>query len=243
MATLLEIEQLTVAYRGLEAVRSMDITVAPGEAIGLAGPNGAGKSSLMRATAGIVKLRDGSISFDGATVADARGGPRYGAKQAIALGIVLAPEGRRLFGELTVEENLRFGGYVRRSKTIPADLERMFRLFPKLSERRRQLAATLSGGEQQMVAIGRAMMTRPRLLMIDELSLGLAPVVAMDICRALTQLREEEQLSMLIVDENLQHLITLTSRIIFMGHGEKRAEHATDGLDRARASALYLGED
>jgi branched-chain amino acid transport system ATP-binding protein len=223
MTELLKVDNLRVSYAGLAAVDGVSLSIAEGDVLGVAGPNGAGKSSLLRAIAGLVKPAQGQVTFDGNIVDK---GPQW----AVRHGIVIVPEGRHLFGELSVEDNLRFGAYVVKSPDVLADLERVFELFPKLRQRRTQEAATLSGGEQQMVAIGRALMARPRLLLLDEMSLGLAPAVASEVCAALMRLRDHARVTMIVVDESLKRLGRMTSRVLFMSRGRVQTELAADTL-------------
>jgi branched-chain amino acid transport system ATP-binding protein len=235
-APLLEVQSLGVSYGGLVAVDGADFAIAEGEVLGIAGPNGAGKSSLMRAVAGLVKPSRGRIRYGGEAFADGAAGSARGPRWAVRHGLVIVPEGRQLFGEMSVEENLRFGAYVAGSDVLERDLDRVFALFPKLRQRRAQVSATLSGGEQQMVAIGRALMARPRLLLLDEMSLGLAPAVAAEVCEALIRLRDEARVTMIVVDESLKRLARIASRVLFMSRGRIQTELAADGLlvDEAR---------
>jgi branched-chain amino acid transport system ATP-binding protein len=234
---LLQVESLCVSYGGLVAVDGISLSVAEGEVLGVAGPNGAGKSSLLRSIAGLVKPARGRVRYAGATLADSEG-KSQGPKWAVRRGLVIVPEGRQLFGEMSVEENLRFGAYVAASPELTADLERVFKLFPKLRQRRAQECATLSGGEQQMVAIGRALMARPRLLLLDEMSLGLAPAVAAEVCASLMRLRDESRVTMIVVDESLKRLARIASRVLFMSRGRVQTELAADQLVVDDASYL-----
>ena len=170
MSNILEIRNLVVSYGGIEAVKGIDMDIEQGKIVTLIGANGAGKSTTMKAVAGLVKPKQASITFDGKNIV---GLPP---DQIVAMGITMVPEGRRVFPNLTVKENLRIGGYLRKDN-LSKDLDYVYSLFPRLKEREWQLAGTLSGGEQQMLAVGRALMAKPRLIMMDEPSLGLAPLV------------------------------------------------------------------
>lgn len=236
--TLLTVQQLAVSYDGLVALDDVSFAVREGELLGVAGPNGAGKSSLLKAIAGVVRPAAGRVVFDDAPVADTQARIAHGPRWAVRHGVVLVPEGRQLFGDLTVEENLRFGAYVLGGQSYGADLDRVYALFPKLSERRQQQSATLSGGEQQMVAIGRGLMARPRMLLLDEMSLGLAPAIAAEVSSALMRLREETGLAMIVVDESLKRLARMTSRVLFLARGRVQTELDSDGMRVDEANYL-----
>ena len=183
MSNILEIRNLVVSYGGIEAVKGIDMDIEQGKIVTLIGANGAGKSTTMKAVAGLVKPKQASITFDGKNIV---GLPP---DQIVALGITMVPEGRRVFPNLTVKENLRIGGYLRKDN-LSKDLDYVYSLFPRLKEREWQLAGTLSGGEQQMLAVGRALMAKPKLIMMDEPSLGLAPLVVkgiFDIIRTINE--------------------------------------------------------
>ena len=183
MSNILEIRNLVVSYGGIEAVKGIDMDIEQGKIVTLIGANGAGKSTTMKAVAGLVKPKQASITFDGKNIV---GLPP---DQIVAMGITMVPEGRRVFPNLTVKENLRIGGYLRKDN-LSKDLDYVFSLFPRLKEREWQLAGTLSGGEQQMLAVGRALMAKPKLIMMDEPSLGLAPLVVkgiFDIIRTINE--------------------------------------------------------
>ena len=183
MSNILEIRNLVVSYGGIEAVKGIDMDIEQGKIVTLIGANGAGKSTTMKAVAGLVKPKQASITFDGKNIV---GLPP---DQIVAMGITMVPEGRRVFPNLTVKENLRIGGYLRKDN-LTDDLNYVYSLFPRLKEREWQLAGTLSGGEQQMLAVGRALMAKPRLIMMDEPSLGLAPLVVkgiFDIIRTINE--------------------------------------------------------
>ena len=170
MSNILEIRDLVVSYGGIEAVKGIDMDIEEGKIVTLIGANGAGKSTTMKTIAGLVKPKSASILFDGQELVG------KAPDQIVSLGITMVPEGRRVFPNLTVKENLRIGGYLRKDN-LTDDLNYVYSLFPRLKEREWQLAGTLSGGEQQMLAVGRALMAKPRLIMMDEPSLGLAPLV------------------------------------------------------------------
>ena len=206
---LLSVRALDVWYGRVQALGGAELSVAPGELVTIVGPNGAGKSTLLRAITGLVPARAGAVAFEGRAITNAA------PEVVVGLGIVMVPEGRELFGALTVQENLALGAYARgrrqRRASMAADLERVLALFPALRARRAQGAATLSGGEQQMVAIGRALMARPRLLLLDEPSVGLAPLVVRDIFRVLARLKAEG-LTMLLVEQNARAAFRIADR-------------------------------
>jgi branched-chain amino acid transport system ATP-binding protein len=236
--TLLRVQQLAVSYGGLAALDDVAFSLAEGEVLGVAGPNGAGKSSLLKALAGVVRPAAGRVAFGEEPVFDAGARVARGPRWAVRHGIVLVPEGRHLFGDLSVEENLRFGAYLLGAHRFDEDLERVYTLFPKLRERRQQKSATLSGGEQQMVAIGRGLMARPRLLLLDEMSLGLAPAIAAEVSSALARLREQTGLTMIVVDESLKRLARMTSRVLFLARGRVHTELDSQGMRVDEANYL-----
>ncbi|HUS15349.1 MAG TPA: ABC transporter ATP-binding protein, partial [Chloroflexia bacterium] len=200
---LLEITGLTVNYGGIQALQDVSLTVAPGEVVTLIGANGAGKSTTLRAISRLIRPRAGQIVYDGRDITTAR------PDEVVRLGIAQCPEGRRVLARQSIYDNLVLGAYVRHDRAaIAQDIEAQFARFPRLAERRSQLAGTLSGGEQQMLAIARALMSRPRLLLLDEPSLGLAPLVVREIFRTIGTLHESG-VTILLVEQNahlaLQH--------------------------------------
>ena len=234
---MLEIRGLSVHYGGIHALQGIDIKVPDGKIVTLIGANGAGKSTTLRSIVGLVKTSGGKVVWNGDTLTG------MATKDIVSKGVVLVPEGRRIFPNLTVEENLRLGAYSRSDKLgIAADEEKVFGLFPRLKERIRQKGGTLSGGEQQMLAVARALMTKPKLLMMDEPSLGLAPLVVkmiFDIIRAINK----EGTTVLLIEQNAKAALEIadygyvleTGRIILEGKGR---ELLAD--DRVRKA--YLGE-
>lgn len=194
--SLLEVKDLVVSYGGIEALKGITFKVNEGEIATLIGANGAGKSTTLRAITSLVPVKSGSIFFDGQDIT------HMDTQKIVERGIALVPEGRRVFANLTVLENLKIGAYLRKDKAqIEKDIAYIYKLFPRLQERSWQLAGTLSGGEQQMLAVGRAMMTKPRLVMMDEPSLGLAPLVVKDIFSIIRRLREEG-ITILLIEQN-----------------------------------------
>ncbi len=191
---MFEIKGLSVNYGGIEAVRDISLSVPKGSIVTLIGANGAGKSTTLRTIAGLVKPRAGRIEFEGEDITGKD--PAY----IVGKGITLVPEGRRIFPDLTVLENLKIGAYLR-SDAIEEDLERVFKLFPRLRERSWQYGGTLSGGEQQMLAVGRALMSKPKLMMMDEPSLGLAPLVVKDIFSIIEKVNDEG-VTILLIEQN-----------------------------------------
>jgi branched-chain amino acid transport system ATP-binding protein len=234
---LLALENLTVSYGAIEALKGLSLSVEAGEVVTLIGANGAGKSTTLRTVAGLLKPKSGRVIFDGRDIA---GLPAH---EIVALGVGMAPEGRGIFANMTVLENLELGAY---RQTNPAwfkdDLEKVFALFPRVKERLKQVAGTLSGGEQQMVAIGRALMARPRLLLLDEPSLGLAPLVVQTIFSAIDAINRAGA-TILLVEQNanaaLQHSLRAyvleTGTITLSGPSRELAQDA-------RVREAYLGE-
>jgi branched-chain amino acid transport system ATP-binding protein len=224
MASLLELREVDARYGPVRALHGVSLTVGEGEIVALLGANGAGKTTTLRAVSGTVR-RSGRIVFDGR---DLRGGPESVARR----GIAHVPEGRGTFSELTVWENLRLGAFTRRG-SIDADIKRSFASFPWLEERRHQQAGTLSGGEQQMLALARAMMQRPKLLMVDEPSLGLAPLVVAEIFRNVKAYNEEEGLTVLLVEQNARNSLAVSHRaylletgnVVLSGDSDELAAH------------------
>lgn len=211
---MLVVENLTVAYGAVQAVKSASFRVPRGEIVALLGANGAGKSSLLRALSGLVKPATGSIRMEGEELS---GLPSH---ELVAKGLLHVPEGRLIFPGLTVTENLRMGAYLRRDTAgIASDLDRVYSLFPRLAERAGQQAGTMSGGEQQMLAIGRALMGRPRLLMLDEPSLGIAPLLTRTIFEKLVQINRELGLTLLLVEQNANLALEVAHRGLVLETG------------------------
>jgi branched-chain amino acid transport system ATP-binding protein len=209
---ILEVRDLHVAYRGIRALRGIDITVNEGEMVALIGPNGAGKSTLLNALSNMVRRASGTITFLGQ---DTRG---LGAHQVARAGLLHVPEGRQILGDMTVYENLLMGQIARGQRQTIYDLDHVYDLFPVLKERASQIAGTLSGGQQQMLAIGRALMGGPRLLLLDEPSLGLSPIITDQVFAALTRLNAEG-LTVLLVEQNAHRALAATSRAYVLNRG------------------------
>ena len=234
---LLAIEGLWVSYRALAAVKGVDLAIAPGEVVALLGANGAGKSTLLRTVSGLNRPRRGHIRFAGQAI------DRLAPARIVRLGLAHCPEGRRIFGSLTVQENLRLGAAQRSDRNAVAeDRERLLALFPILRERRGQQAGTLSGGEQQMLALARALMARPRLLLLDEPSLGLAPLVVQAIFAALAELKRQG-VTMLLVEQNMAVALALADRAYVLRTGEITLAGSAAALkaDPERVVQAYLG--
>ena len=233
---LLEIRGLEVRYGGIRAVKGIDLEIAAGELVCLIGANGAGKSSTLRAVSGLAPAAPGSIRFGGRDLA---GIPAFARARA---GLVMVPEGRGVFAQLSVEENLAMGAYARADAGVAADRARVFELFPRLAERRRQTAGTLSGGEQQMLAIGRALMSRPKLLALDEPSMGLAPIAAQKILQVIRDINSTG-VTVLLVEQNARSALALAHRAYVMESGEiTLSGEARALLADPRVREAYLGE-
>ena len=229
---LLEVEDVVVSYGDVPALRGLTVRVEEGETLAVIGANGAGKSTLLKTVAGLLRPVSGDVRLDGASLA---GVPAH---VRVARGIALCPEGRRLFPSLTVEENLQVGAHVRR--TGPWDLGTVYNLFPLVAERRARPAANLSGGEQQAVAIGRALMSNPRLLLLDEVSLGLAPVVVAQLYAALPRITEQGT-TVLVVEQDVHQALSVAGRVQCLLEGRTALEAAAGQVDRARLTAAYFG--
>jgi branched-chain amino acid transport system ATP-binding protein len=233
-APLLSVTQASIAYGNVEAVRSVSLDVKPNEIVTIIGANGAGKTTLLNAIIGLLRLK-GGLTFE------ARDMTRLDIEDRVATGLCLVPEHRELFGTMPVEDNLLLGGFRIKAAQSAETLEKVFTLFPRLKERRRQLAGTLSGGEQQMLAMGRALMGQPRLLMLDEPSLGLAPRIAADIFRTVAELRQSG-VSILLVEQNARAALQVADRAYVMELGEfVLSGTAEEVAANPRVAASYLG--
>ena len=235
---LLELRGLQVAYGGIRAVRGIDLRVDEGELVCLIGANGAGKSTTLRAICGLVPVAGGQVHYAGR---DITGTPSF---ELVRQRLVMVPEGRGVFGQLTIEENLAMGGYTRRDTAeVRRDTERVFELFPRLAERRKQTAGTLSGGEQQMVAMGRAMIARPRLLLLDEPSMGLAPLMVEKVFEVVRMIAAEG-VTILLIEQNAKLALENSHRGYVMESGELILEgHADRLLHDPKGREAYLGEE
>ena len=234
MTERLTVRGLSVTYGKVQAVRAVDLHVAAGETVAILGANGAGKSSIVRALTGLARLSAGQIMFDGQDIG------RLSSDQRAALGMALVPEGRRVFGDMTVTENLQMGGYLA-GREVNQRIEAMFDLFPRLRERRLQLAATLSGGEQQMLAVARALMRNPSLLVLDEPSLGLSPIMVQTIYRTLKALRDRK-MTILLAEQSASVALSLSDRAYLLEAGSVVLEGPARSLrDDARVRDAYLG--
>lgn len=235
---LLEIDDLVVAYGQVEAVKGISLAVAEGEICALLGANGAGKTTTLRAISGLLPARGGAIRYDGDDIT------RRPAHEIVERGIAHSPEGRSVFPTLSVEENLTLGGFIHRKRPaekIAAKMEDIYNLFPRLRERRQQLAGTLSGGEQQMLAIGRALMAEPKLLLLDEPSLGLAPLLVREIFRTI-QTVNRQGVSILLVEQNARMALRIAHRAYVMETGRIRMSGSAMELRQdPQVQQAYLG--
>jgi branched-chain amino acid transport system ATP-binding protein len=214
MSAILETRDLAAAYGPTKVLHGIDLAVEQGGITTLLGANGAGKTTTLRAICNMMVRTTGEVRFAGARI-DGKA-----TEDIVRLGIAHVPDGRGTFASLTVEENLRLGAYTRRDKGVAADYERIYGYFPRLAERRKQQAGTLSGGEQQMLAISRALMLRPKLLLLDEPSFGLAPIIVQEIFRILRTINEQEQVSILLVEQNASMALALADNAYLLETGE-----------------------
>ncbi|AGK76524.1 ABC transporter ATP-binding protein [Streptomyces microflavus] len=238
MTALLEVEDLRVAYGKIEAVKGISFKVEEGEVVTLIGTNGAGKTTTLRTLSGLIKPLTGQIKFNGKSLR------KVPAHQVVSLGLAHSPEGRHIFPRMSIEDNLRLGAFLRKdSDGINKDIQRAYDLFPILGERRKQASGTLSGGEQQMLAMGRALMSQPKLLMLDEPSMGLSPIMMQKIMATITELRAQGT-TILLVEQNAQAALSLANHahvmevgnIVLSGTGQ-------DLLHDDSVRKAYLGED
>ena len=237
MAALLSLRGVAISYGGIRAVKGIDLEVAQGELVCLIGANGAGKTTTLKGICGLLPLQEGTIVYDGADVTVR---PAF---ELVRKGLAMVPEGRGMFGALTIEENLAMGAYARRDRDgVRRDVERAFALFPRLFERRRQTAGTLSGGEQQMLAIARAMMSKPRLLLLDEPSMGLAPLMVQKVFETIIAVARDG-VTLLLVEQNAKLALEVSDRGYVMESGEVTlAGKASDLLHDPKVRSAYLGE-
>jgi branched-chain amino acid transport system ATP-binding protein len=237
VSTLLDIKNLEVYYGGIHAIRNLSMHIEEGEIVSIIGANGAGKSTLLRTIAGDKKFDSGDIRFHGDPLPKA-------VHEVVDKGISLVPEGRRIFPNLTVRENLKVGAYIRKDgkAAIEADFEDVLQLFPRLKERINQMSGTLSGGEQQMLAVGRALMARPKLLCMDEPSLGLAPIIIDEMFDKIVQLNKERNQTILVVEQNAFLALEVAKRAYILKTGEiVREDCAEVLLDDPAVQQEYLG--
>jgi branched-chain amino acid transport system ATP-binding protein len=232
---MLEVAALSCRYGRIPALADVDLRVGQGELVALVGANGAGKTTLLRVLSGVLPAAGGSVRFEGSDVT--RASPR----RRVRMGIVQVPEGRQVFGPMSVEDNLRLGAFVRPDREIGSALERVFALFPILATKRRETAATLSGGQQQMLAIGRALMTRPKLLLLDEPSMGLAPRIVAEIFAIIRSLKDAAT-TILLVDQNARAALAIADRAYVLEVGRVALSgRGAELLDNPGVQQAYLG--
>lgn len=235
---MLKIQDLTVRYGGITAVDGISMQIKEHETVALIGANGAGKTTTLHAVSGLLKAAGGSIEFGGTDIT------KMPADQIVARGVIQVPEGRQVFAKLTIEENLRLGAYLQKDKAkIKENYEKAMTLFPILRERRKQAAGTLSGGEQQMLAIGRALMGDPKLLLLDEPSMGLSPLMTQQVFSVLEELKESG-MTILLVEQNAFEALTISDRAYIMESGNITLEgRSSELIDDPRVKDAYLGGD
>lgn len=234
--SLLTIKDLRVAYGQIEALKGVSLEINQGEVVAILGANGAGKTTLMRAISGLLPKKSGSVMLDGVDIT------RTPAEKIVRLGIAQSPEGRRVFGTLSVAENLVLGGFTQPASSRHASLEMVYAMFPRLAERRHQLSGTLSGGEQQMLAIGRALIAKPRLLLLDEPSLGLAPIIVQGIFTSLRKIAESG-VTVLLVEQNARSALKLADRGYVLEVGQiVMSDKASVLLQSPAVQEAYLGK-
>jgi len=235
---MLKIKDLVVKYGGITAVKDISLEIGAGETVALIGANGAGKSSALNAVSGLLRIASGTIAFDGKDITG------VSPDRIVEMGLVQVPEGRQIFTRLTVEENLRMGAFVNRDKAdAERNRERVLSLFPILKERARQSAGTLSGGEQQMLAIGRALMSSPKMLLLDEPSMGLSPIMTQEVFNVLRSLKDEN-ITIFVVEQNAYEALELADRAYIMETGTIALEgRSADLINDERVKNAYLGGD
>jgi len=240
---MLKIKNINTYYGQVHALKNVSLHVNAGEIVSLIGANGAGKTTILNSLSAVTPPRDGEVIFEGVSLGN------LSSDRIVEMGISQVPEGRQVFKDFSVEDNLELGAYLRyRSRegraAIKSDIEDMFALFPQLSTRRKQMAGTLSGGEQQMLAIGRALMAKPKLLLLDEPSMGLAPLVVQEIFRVITALRAERGTSVLLVEQNAKAALKIADRGYVLETGKViLEENASDLLENKEVQRAYLGRE
>ena len=233
--SLLKVDDIHVYYGSIHAIKGISFEVREGEIVTLIGANGAGKSTTLNTVSGLLRPRSGLITFEGKSIVG------IGASKVVSLGMALCPEGRRVFQQMTVRENLEMGGFCRPNDESPASLENVYKRFPRLKEREKQIAGTLSGGEQQMLAMGRALMSKPKLLMMDEPSMGLAPILVEQIFDIIAELHASGT-TILLVEQNAQMALSVADRAYVLGTGKITISgSAKDVLEDDRVREAYLG--
>jgi len=235
-ATVLKLAGLRVAYGGIQAVKGVDLEIREGELVTLIGANGAGKTTTLKAITGTQPVAAGAIELMGKSIKG------QGAWELVSQGLVMVPEGRGVFSRMTITENLQMGAFVRDDKEIDADIDKVFGIFPRLKERAKQLAGTMSGGEQQMLAMGRALMARPKVLLMDEPSMGLSPIMVDKIFEVVNDIHKQGT-TILLVEQNASRALALANRGYVMESGEVTMSGEAKGLlADPRVRAAYLGE-
>ena len=233
---LLEVQGVSVRYGQVSALDDVSLVVEPGEIVALIGSNGAGKSSMLRAVMGLVPIAEGAIRFDGTTISGAE------TATIVRRGITLSPEGRRVFPEMSVEENLLVGGFTSAKGDLQASVDLIFESLPVLKSRRRQVAGTLSGGEQQMLALGRALMARPKLMLLDEPSLGLAPLIVREVTDIIMRLNRELEMAVLLAEQNASLALSASQRGYVLQTGSVVHEDSSARLrEDSRVRSAYMG--
>ena len=234
--TMLKVSELKVAYGGIQAVKGVSFEVREGELVSLIGANGAGKTTTLKAITGLQPVASGDIEYLGKSIQG------QGAWDLVKQGLVMVPEGRGTFARMTITENLQMGAFVREDNEVDADIEKVFSIFPRLKERRNQLAGTMSGGEQQMLAMGRALMARPKVLLMDEPSMGLSPIMVDKIFEVVNDIHQRGT-TVLLVEQNASRALQLASRGYVMDSGEvTMSGDAKTLLNDPKVRAAYLGE-
>jgi branched-chain amino acid transport system ATP-binding protein len=232
---MLAVRQLNVAYGGIQAVKNLSLELHEGELVSLIGANGAGKSTTLKAICGLLTPRSGEVQYLG------RGIKGQGAWTLVSQGLVMVPEGRGIFARMRIDENLRMGAYLRKDDQVEADIEAVYQRFPRLKERHRQLAGTLSGGEQQMLAMGRALLAKPKLLLLDEPSMGLSPIMVDKIFEVVQDVHKQG-VTVLLVEQNAQRALQMADRAYVLDSGEMvLSGAASELLGNPQVQAAYLG--
>ena len=232
---LLAVRDLHVAYGGIQAVKGLSLVLHPGELVSLIGANGAGKTTALKAICGLLKPQSGEVRYQGRSLVG------QGPWDLVSQGLVMVPEGRGIFARMTIDENLRMGAYLRKDAEVDADIAAVYQRFPRLKERHKQLAGTLSGGEQQMLAMGRALLARPKLLLLDEPSMGLSPILVDTIFGVVREV-SQQGVTVLLVEQNAHRALELADRAYVLDSGEcVLSGPARELLGNPQVQAAYLG--